>query len=62
MWDNNKLTLNTKMAVYRACVLSALLYGGESWTLYSRQERRVNTFHMVHPETDSGQQMVGPHD
>ena len=58
VWDNNKLTLNTKMTVYRACVLSTLLYGSESWTLYSRQARRLNTFHMVQPETDSGHQMV----
>ena len=46
VWKNNKLTVRTKMAVYSACVLSTLLYGSESWTLYSRQERRLNTFHM----------------
>ena len=46
VFDNDKLTMNTKMTVYRACVLSALLYGSESWTVYSRQERRLNTFHM----------------
>ena len=34
------------MAVYRACVLSTLLYGSESWTRYARQEKRLNTFHM----------------
>ena len=34
------------MAVYRTCVLSTLLYGSESWTLYSREEKRLNTFHM----------------
>ena len=44
--DNDKLTVNTKIIVYRACVLSAFLYGGESWTPYSRQERKLNTFHM----------------
>ena len=46
VWENRKLTLHTKAAIYRACVLSTLLYGSESWTLYSRQERRLNTFHM----------------
>jgi len=46
VWDNSMLTINTKIAVYRACVLSTLLYGSEAWTLYSRQERRLNTFHM----------------
>ena len=46
VWDNTMLTLNTKMRVYQACVLSTLLYGSESWTLYSHQERRLNAFHM----------------
>ena len=44
--DNSLLTINTKMKVYQACVLSTLLYGSETWTLYSRQERRLNAFHM----------------
>ena len=33
----------TKIQVYRACVLSTLLYCSESWTLCARQERK---FHM----------------
>lgn len=45
VWDNNSLTRSTKMGVYRACVLSTLLYGSETWTTYARQERRLNTFH-----------------
>ena len=32
--------------VYRACVLSTLLYGGESRILHARQEKKLNTFHM----------------
>ncbi|XP_062614292.1 uncharacterized protein LOC134276017 [Saccostrea cucullata] len=44
--DNAMLTKNTRIVVYKACVLSTLLYGSEAWTLYSRQERRLNTFHM----------------
>ncbi|RJG15198.1 hypothetical protein D4A39_16670, partial [Alcanivorax profundi] len=46
VWDNPMLTLNTKMKVYQACVLSTLLYGSEAWTLYTHQERRLNAFHM----------------
>ena len=42
--DSTMLTLNIKMRVYKACVLSTLLYGSEIWTLY--QERRLNAFHM----------------
>ena len=46
VWDNSMLTTNTKMKVYQACVLSTLLYSSETRTLYSRQERRLNTFHL----------------
>ena len=44
--SNKKLTENTKIQVYRACVLSTLLYGGESRILHARQEKKLNTFHM----------------
>ena len=40
------LTLNMKMRVYVACVLSTLLYGSKTWILYSHQERRLNVLHM----------------
>lgn len=46
VWDNPMLTLNTKIKVYQACMLSTLLYGSEAWTLYTHQERRLNAFHM----------------
>ena len=46
VWENTKLTTNTKIAVYQACVLSTLMYGSECWTLYSRQEQRLNAFHL----------------
>ncbi|KAI8513321.1 hypothetical protein Bbelb_099600 [Branchiostoma belcheri] len=46
VWDNNLLTLNTKLQVYRACVLSTLLYGSETWTTYARQENRLESFHL----------------
>ncbi|XP_072095160.1 uncharacterized protein [Mobula birostris] len=46
VWENRKLTTHTKVAVYRACVFSTLLYGSETWRLYSRQERRLNAFHL----------------
>ena len=46
VWENNQLTTKTKMAVYRACVLSTLLYGSEAWTTYTTQERKLNAFHL----------------
>ncbi|XP_068715217.1 uncharacterized protein [Montipora foliosa] len=46
VWENKKLTIQTKIAVYRACAVSTLLYGSGSWTTYVGQEQRLNTFHM----------------
>ena len=40
------LTISNKMKVYLACVLSTLLYSSKTWTLYSYQETRLNTFHL----------------
>ena len=46
VWENNALSVNTKIRVYHACVLSTLLYSSECWPTYMKQERRLNTFHM----------------
>ena len=46
VWKSRKLTEYTKIQVYKACVMSTLLYGSESWTLRSYQELRMNSFHM----------------
>lgn len=45
-WENSKLTEHTKVTIYHACMLITLFYVSESWTLYSRLERSLNTFHM----------------
>ena len=46
VWENLKLTVATKMAVYKACIISTLLYGSETWTTYAKQEQKLNSFHM----------------
>ena len=46
VWSNNKLSDHTKVNVYKACVISTLLYGSESWTMQAHQEKRLNLFHM----------------
>ena len=48
VWENKKLTIKTKIAVYRACVLSTLLYGSEPWAAYAVQEKRLNTLQLRH--------------
>ena len=39
VWSNQMLTMHTTIHLYRACMLSTLLYAGEMWTLYSCQEK-----------------------
>ena len=46
VWSSPKLSVKTKMAVYISCVISTLLYGSETWTIYAGQERRLNSFHL----------------
>ena len=38
--------IKTKIAVYRAVVLTTLLYGCETWTLYRRSICRLDQFHL----------------
>ena len=46
VWENPKLIVKTKMAVHNACIVSTLLYGSKVWTTHSKQERKLNSFHL----------------
>lgn len=46
VWKNSRLKTSTKMLVYKACIISMLLYGSESWTTYARQEDKLQSFHL----------------
>lgn len=43
---NSCLSLNTKLKVYEAVVLSWLLYACETWTDYSRRAKTLDDFHI----------------
>ena len=43
---NHNLRIATKVAVYRAICLSVLLYASETFTLYRRHLRQLESFHM----------------
>ena len=45
VWTERGIRTDTKCAVYRAVVLTALLYGCEAWTLYSRHVKLLEQFH-----------------
>ena len=42
---NRTLSINTKRAVYKAVVISILLYGAETWALKTPDVRRLTMFH-----------------
>lgn len=48
VWYNKDLTFQTKCSVYRAVVLSSLLYGAETWPVYKLAARKLNSFMMRH--------------
>jgi hypothetical protein len=43
--QHRDIRLSTKLKVYNAVVLSSLLYGCESWTLYRRHIKKLEQFH-----------------
>ena len=43
---NRNIKLSTKVKVYHAIVVSILLYGSETWTIYSKQLKMLNKFHL----------------
>ena len=46
VFSNKNITLSTKVMVYNAVVISSLLYGSETWALYSHHSRLLKNFHM----------------
>ena len=45
VFKDYNLSIATKRAVYRACVLSVLLYGSECWVPLKRDVKKLNSFH-----------------
>ncbi|BHF75543.1 hypothetical protein SprV_0501863900 [Sparganum proliferum] len=40
-----RLQLSAKLKMYKAVILPTLLYGAETWTVYTKQARRLSRFH-----------------
>ena len=45
VWSQSNITTNTKVALYRATVLTTLLYGCETWAATRRQLKKMEAFH-----------------
>jgi len=48
LWDNYHGSLRVKCQVYKAIVLSTLLYGAERWTVYRTQLKKLNSYIIRH--------------
>ncbi|BHF71311.1 hypothetical protein SprV_0401436700 [Sparganum proliferum] len=46
VWNRHGLQLSTKLKMYKAVILPTLLYGAETLTVYTKQARRLNHFHL----------------
>ena len=47
LWTNRNIRLDTKIAVYRAAVITSLLFGCETWTLKKAHFVRLEKFHQA---------------
>ena len=47
VWRNKRLSTQTNIQIYSTCMLSVLLYGSETWTLLTKDSRRVQAYHMT---------------
>ena len=46
LWNTKDVSLKVKIDIYKPAVISALLYGAESWTLFRQHINQLNSFHM----------------
>ena len=44
VWADRGITNKTKVSVYKACVVTALLYSSETWTVHSRHLKWLERF------------------
>ena len=48
VWNERGIQLHTKLKVYKAVVLTNLLYGCKTWTCYRRHIKALDKFHIRH--------------
>ena len=45
VWERSGISQSTRVKVYKAVVLTTLLYGCEAWTVFRRHEKQLQQFH-----------------
>ena len=48
LWNNHNVSIRVKGNIYRAIIMSNLLYGVETWTVYRRHLKKLHAFMMGH--------------
>ena len=46
VWADRDITINTRVMVYRTCVITTLLYAAETWTTHQRHIKLLEQFHL----------------
>nr|VZI37588.1 unnamed protein product [Spirometra erinaceieuropaei] len=46
VWNCHGLHISTKLKASKAVILTTMLFGAETWTVYKKQARRLNHFHL----------------
>ena len=46
LWNNHNVSIRVKGKIYRAIIMSTLLYGAETWTVYRRHVKKLHAFMM----------------
>jgi len=62
LWNNHHMLLRVKGKIYRAIVLSTLLYRAEAWTVYRPQVKKTACLHEATSAFDHMNKRVGQSD
>nr|VZI46546.1 unnamed protein product [Spirometra erinaceieuropaei] len=46
VWNHHGIQLSTNLKMHNVDIFPALLYGAKTWTVYTKQARRLNHFHL----------------
>ena len=54
LWNNLNVSIRVKVKIYRAIILSTLLYGAETWTVYRRHVKKLHAWLQTTQPTSGG--------